>query len=39
MTIITGVSSPYITGASNIKKETAARAVKVSDELGIEIVH
>jgi len=39
MTIITGVSSPYITGASNIKKEAAAKAAKVSDELGIEIVH
>lgn len=39
MTIITGVSSPYITGASNIKKEAALKAAKVSDELGIEIVH
>ncbi len=39
MTIITGVTSPYITGASVIKKEAAARVARVSDELGIEIVN
>jgi cell division protein FtsZ len=39
MSIITGVNSPYITGASNIKKEAAQRQAQVSEELGIEIVH
>lgn len=39
MTIITGVTSPYITGATNIKREAAVRKAQISDELGIEIVH
>ena len=39
MTIITGVTSPYITGASVSKRESAVRVSAMSDELGIEIVH
>jgi len=39
MTILTGVTSPYITGSSVTKKEAAAKTAKLSDELGIEIVH
>ena len=39
MTIVTGVTSPYITGASSIKKEAKAKATNFNDELGIEIVN
>ena len=39
MTIITGVTSPYITGASVIKREAVQKTAKLSDELGIEIVN
>ncbi len=37
MTIITGVNSPYILGKSN-KKQSAARATRMSEELGIDLV-
>lgn len=37
MTIITGVNSPYILGRSN-KKQSVARATKISEELGIDLV-
>ena len=37
MTIVTGVNSPYILG-KGAKKESAARAVAVSRELGIDLV-
>ncbi|MBI2673306.1 cell division protein FtsZ [Candidatus Woesearchaeota archaeon] len=37
MTIITGVNSPYILGRSN-KKQNVARATRMSEELGIDLV-
>jgi cell division protein FtsZ len=37
MTIVTGVSSPYILGRSS-QRQTAAKAVQVADDLGIDMV-
>jgi cell division protein FtsZ len=38
MTIITGVTSPWITGKTRIKNDELERNREISDELGIEII-
>jgi len=38
MTIITGVKSPWVLGRTD-KKQAAANRSRLSNELGIEIIH
>ena len=38
MTIVTGINSPYVLGKFDIKKQSASRASKLSEEFGIDMI-